>query len=153
MNFRKRFTSGYFLAFGIGLIYLWFGLLKFFPGLSPAEELAKNTISILTFYLLPPSISIILLAIWETAIGILFLLGLYKRPIILITLLHMILTFSPILFFPEQISNGSPFHLSLVGQYILKNVVIIGALLVLYQKVTEKQLKSKSEHSLQNLSE
>ena len=44
----------------IGIVYLWFGLLKFFAGVSPAEELAKATISRLTLGFLAPEISITL---------------------------------------------------------------------------------------------
>ena len=54
----------------IGLVYLWFGALKFFSGVSPAETLAKNTIHHLTAGILMPELSIYLLALWETVIGI-----------------------------------------------------------------------------------
>ena len=48
-------------------------------------------------------------------------------------------TFLPIFLFPEQVFTTSPLSLSLVGQYILKNLVIIGALFVLYAKSVKKQ--------------
>lgn len=58
------------LSVCIGIIYLWFGMLKFFPGVSPAETIAMDTIHELTFGLIEPHLSLLLLAIWETAGGI-----------------------------------------------------------------------------------
>ncbi len=121
-----------FLAISIGVVYLWFGMLKFFPGLSPAENLAVDTIHYLTFGLIGPKISIIMLAVWEIAIGFLFIFAPLKRIVILITLIHMFFTFTPLLFFPDISFNGFPFSLTLVGQYIMKNLIIIGALIVIY---------------------
>ena len=46
----------------LGIVFLWFGALKFFPGLSPAHDLATRTIYTLTFGLIPASVSVILLA-------------------------------------------------------------------------------------------
>ena len=120
------------LAISIGICYLWFGVLKFFPELSPADALAKDTITILTFGVISPQVSIILLAIWEVAIGIGLIFNLYMRKIIFFTLIHMVCTFTPLFFFPELSFNHSPFTLTLVGQYIMKNVIIISALLMLY---------------------
>lgn len=119
------------LRISIGIIYLWFGGLKFFPGVSPAEDLAKETIHYLTFGLLSPIVSIILLAIWETVIGILLIAGLYTRFTIRFVLLHMLCTFAPLIFLPAASFTHAPYALTLVGQYILKNIVIISALFVI----------------------
>ena len=64
-----------FLRISIGIIYLWFGILKFFHGYSPAEDLAINTINKLTFGLIPEPLNITLLATWECALGILLIVG------------------------------------------------------------------------------
>lgn len=119
------------LAISIGVVYLWFGMLKFFPGLSPAEGLATDTIHNLTFGLIEPHVSIIMLAIWEITIGLLFIFTPLKRVVIIFTLVHMVLTFTPLLFFPDLSFNSYPFSLTLVGQYIIKNLIIISALIVI----------------------
>ena len=119
------------LAISIGVVYLWFGMLKFFPGLSPAESLAVDTIHNLTFGLIEPHVSIIMLAIWEITIGLLFIFAPLKRIVIIFTLVHMVLTFTPLLFFPDLSFNSYPFSLTLVGQYIMKNLIIISALIVI----------------------
>ena len=119
------------LRVSIGIIYVWFGALKFFPGVSPAEELAKETIHQLTFKLINPELSLLLLAIWETAIGVLLISGLYPRVVIRIVLVHMICTFTPLFLLPGVSFTSAPFALTLVGQYIIKNIVIVSALFVI----------------------
>jgi uncharacterized membrane protein YkgB len=37
------------LRLSIGIVFFWFGILKFFPGLSPAQDLAIRTIDLLSF--------------------------------------------------------------------------------------------------------
>jgi uncharacterized membrane protein YphA (DoxX/SURF4 family) len=98
-----RFKKINLIAISIGMVYLWFGLLKFFPNVSPAEELAKSTVNELTFGLIPSNFSFIVLAIWETIIGILLLLNLYNRVVIIAALVHIVFTFSPLFFFPELV--------------------------------------------------
>ncbi|MFM1877907.1 MAG: hypothetical protein RLZZ241_773, partial [Bacteroidota bacterium] len=78
-NLTTPFTGfpqkNYLIAAGLGLVYFWFGILKFFTGLSPAEVLAGTTIEKLTFGLIAPDWGLPLLAIWECAIGVLLLTG------------------------------------------------------------------------------
>jgi len=141
MKIKERITSNHILAITLGLVYLWFGGLKFFSHLSPAEDLAKNTIDVLTFGFIPSNISIILLAIWETVIGVFLILNIFRKPIIIVALVHLIFTFAPLLFFPNQSFSHSPLVFTLLGQYIFKNIVLIGALLTLYnQPFSTKEL-------------
>ena len=51
------------LRISLGVVFLWFGVLKFFPGLSPAQSLAARTIDILTFGVVPSSVSVPVLAL------------------------------------------------------------------------------------------
>ena len=132
-----------FLSISIGLVYLWFGMLKFFPDLSPAEGLAKNTIDSLTLGIIPENVSIVLLALWETIIGVFLIFGWYRRSTVVLALAHMVLTFSPLLLFPEETFNQGPFYLTLLGQYIMKNLVIIAALVLIYREES-KYSKSNS---------
>lgn len=123
-----------FLLISVGIVYLWFGVLKFFPHLSPAEMLAKNTIEKLTLGIIPVDLAIILLAIWETTIGILLIINLYRRFAIMFAILHMICTFSPLLFFSDEIFTNGAFIPSLVGQYIIKNIIILSVLVSSYSE-------------------
>ncbi len=119
------------LRISIGLIYLWFGALKFFHGYSPAEDLAINTINKLTFGLIPQPVNIILLATWECVVGVLLIAGLWLRTVLMFLFAHMICTFTPMLFFPAVSFKYAPYGFTLVGQYIMKNIIIICAALVI----------------------
>ena len=134
MKVIDHIRKNHILAITIGLVYLWFGGLKFFSHLSPAEDLAKNTIDVLTFGYISSNISIILLAIWETLIGVFLIINVFRKQVILLALVHLVFTFTPLLFFPSQSFNHSPLVFTLLGQYIFKNIVIIGALLTLYKE-------------------
>jgi uncharacterized membrane protein YkgB len=120
-----------FLRYSIGLIFIWFGGLKFFPGLSPAEQLAVSTIDYLTFSVIPSFIAQILLAFFEVTIGILMITGKLLRFTILLLLMQMAGTMSPIFLFPDLVFTKIPYALTIEGQYIIKNFVVISAALVI----------------------
>lgn len=130
----QRKSNINFVAVSIGIVYLWFGMLKFFNGVSPAEDLAKATITELTFGFIAPEVSIILLAVWETLIGVLLIAHLFEKFALKLALVHIILTFLPFLYFPDLVFSEAPFNLTLLGQYIIKNVIILGVLLVLLKE-------------------
>src|SRR5438309_3845382 len=51
----------------LGLVFLWFGALKFLPGMSEAEDVARRTLVKLTFGQVPSPICLYALAAWECA--------------------------------------------------------------------------------------
>ena len=148
----KSKTKNSLLAISVGLVYLWFGTLKFFPNLSPAEGLAKNTIHELTFGLIPDNVSIILLAIWEVGIGLFLILNLWRRGTVFFALVHMVFTFAPLLFFPNETFNDGPLYLTLLGQYIIKNLIIIAALLILWEPQRRRIYSTSKEYRLSSRS-
>jgi uncharacterized membrane protein YphA (DoxX/SURF4 family) len=115
----------------VGIVFLWFGFLKFFPGLSPAQELAVRTIDVLSAGLVPARVSIVVLAAWETAIGVGLLLGLFMRGTLLLLFLQMFGTMTPLFLFPGEVFTRVPYAPTLEGQYIIKNMVLISAGIVL----------------------
>lgn len=131
------------LRYSIGSIFLLFGILKFFPQLSPAENIGIETVRILTFHILPESICILALAIFEITIGLLLISGKYPKFSVTIAIIHLLCTFTPFIFFPESVFNLDMNSLSLLGQYIIKNVVIISSLLIIYpsEKFNDTQHK------------
>ncbi|MCK7526282.1 MAG: DoxX family membrane protein [Ignavibacteriales bacterium] len=116
-----------FLRISLGIIFFWFGFLKFFHGVSSAETLATKTISVLTFGLIEPSVSLIILAVWETMIGLGLLFNKFLREILLLLFLQMIGTITPLFFFPAETFKIFPFVPTLEGQYIIKNLILISA--------------------------
>jgi uncharacterized membrane protein YphA (DoxX/SURF4 family) len=119
------------LRVSVGIVFLWFGFLKFFPGLSPAQDLAVRTIGILTFGLISAETAIILLAAWECLIGLGLLFGFFMRGTLLLLFLQMIGTMTPLFFFPNEAFTSIPYAPTLEGQYIIKNLVLISAGIVL----------------------
>ena len=124
------------LRVGLGIVFFWFGVLKFFPGLSPAEQLVRNTV-----YFINPDLFLPILAAWETVIGIGLIWGKYMRITLLLLFLQMPGTALPIFILPDVVWNHFPYGLTLEGQYIVKNLVLIGAGLVLGATVRENKSK------------
>lgn len=114
------------MRIGLGVIFLWFGALKLVPGLSPAEELVRNTT-----YFVNPDWFIPVLALWEMAIGIGLIFGIFMRLTLLLLFLQMPGTALPLVVLPEVVWTQFPFGLTLEGQYIIKNLVLITAGIVL----------------------
>lgn len=119
------------LRISLGIVFLWFGFLKFFPDLSPATGLALRTIDVLTFGTVPASVAIVVLAAWETAIGLGLTFAVAMRATLLLLFVQMVGTIMPIVLFPELVFTRIPFAPTLEGQYILKNVVLVSAGIVI----------------------
>ena len=150
MNFKKnalliRTLDNHLMAIAIGFVYIWFGTLKFFPGISPAEELGINTIHRLTQGLLSDTVAIYLLAALEVVIGLFLVLNLFKRQILYLAIGHIVFTFTPLLFFPSEAFRWAPLVPTLLGQYIGKNVIVLCALITLIRMEQEGIVKKKSK--------
>ena len=115
-----------FLRFAIGVVFIWFGALKTIGELSPAYDLVAATV-----YWLTPEIIVPLLGLWEVAIGLAFLFTPLTRVAIFLLALQMPGTFLPLILLPEVCFTIFPFGLTIEGQYIVKNLVIIGSALVI----------------------
>lgn len=119
------------LRVSLGVVFFWFGVLKFFPGLSPAQDLAARTISALTFGFVPASISVPVLAAWECVIGLGLISGFFMRGTLLLLWLQMLGTITPLFLFPSEVFTRIPYAPTLEGQYIIKNLVLVSAGLVI----------------------
>lgn len=119
------------LRVSVGIVFLWFGFLKFFPGLSPASDLAIRTIRVLAFSVIPDRQALILLATWECLIGVGLLSGLYLRATLFLLFLQMLGAVTPLFLFPGEAFTRVPYAPTLEGQYIIKNMVLISAGLVI----------------------
>jgi uncharacterized membrane protein YphA (DoxX/SURF4 family) len=135
------------LRISVGVVFLWFGFLKFFPGISPAQDLAQRTVALLTFGRVPPGVAIVVLAAWETLIGLGLLTGWQLRVTLLLLFAQMAGTLTPLVFFPHEAFTRIPWAPTLEGQYIIKNVVLISAAIVLGATVRGGRLESRPERS------
>lgn len=123
------------LRFSLAIIFIWFGALKPF-GQSPAVELVTKTV-----YWFDPQIFIPILGVWEMAIGICLLFRPLLRVGLFLLAVQMPGTFLPLVLLPEVCFTTFPFDLTLEGQYIIKNLVLIGAGLVVGSKLIPLKAK------------
>lgn len=108
------------LRISMGIIFVWFGALKLFPGASPAEPLIRASITFLPMdYFLP------LLALWEMAIGLGFISGKFMRVTLLLLFLQMGGAMSPLVLRPDLMWAQFPHTWTLEGQYVFKDILLI----------------------------
>jgi uncharacterized membrane protein YkgB len=112
-----------------GVIFIWFGILKPF-GVSSAAPLVRATVPWLPFFGVDTWVGII--GWWEVAIGVCFLFRRTIRVAIALLFLQMVGTFMPLVLLPEVTFQVGkiPWGPTLEGQYIIKNLMIISAALV-----------------------
>ncbi len=126
------------LRYSLAIIFVWFGILKAI-GISPAEPLILLTVDWMPVFSAKMWLTII--GWWEVAIGILFLLRPTLRFAIGLLALQMIGTFMPLVILPSvTFQEGRiPYGLTMEGQYIVKNLLIISAAMVIGGTVRGKQ--------------
>ena len=120
------------LRISLAIVYIWFGALKVF-GMSPAGELVEKTV-----YWFRPEIFIPILGICEIIIGLGLLIKRFIPITIILLLLHMGVTFFPVFIVQTVCFNAFPYCPTLVGQYIIKNLVLISGALVIAGKFNKE---------------
>ena len=129
------------LRVSLAVIFIWFGLLK--PlGVSPAQPLVRATVDWMP--LLSPETWVAVIGWWEVAIGLTFLFHRTARIAIGLLAIQMVGTFLPLIILPSVTfqPGGFPFAPTMEGQYIIKNLVIIAAALVVGGTVRGKGASS-----------
>ncbi len=115
------------LRITVGIVFVWFGALKFFPGMSPAEHLIRESITFLSMdWFLP------FLAALEVTIGVCYILGgKFLRVAVILMLGQMAGAMSPMVLRPDLIWVKFPFVWTLEGQYVFKDIVLVSVALVI----------------------
>ena len=128
INYLDKFSLPV-LRVSLGVVFIWFGALK--PlGNSPANDVITKTI-----YWFDPDIFIPILGIWEMLIGLCLLWTPLIRFGLFLLAVQMPGTFLPLILRPEICFTSAPFNLTLEGQYIIKNLILIGAAMVVGSKL------------------
>jgi len=110
------------------VIFIWFGILKPF-GLSAAEPLLKATVAWMPFW--DSELWLGIIGWWEVVIGVTFLFKPTTRIAIGLLFLQMVGTYMPLVFLPHlTFQEGNLLLPTMEGQYIIKNLMIISAALV-----------------------
>jgi uncharacterized membrane protein YphA (DoxX/SURF4 family) len=111
----------------VGLVILAFGVLKFFPDVSPVEELTKMTTDKLTFGLVPGHIAIVIVATIETIIGLLLITGRFLRLAVYLLFGQLIGILAPLVLFTDRLFAGPHSAPTLEGQYVIKDLILVAA--------------------------
>ena len=113
------------LRVSLGVVFVWFGLLKVFE-VSPVSQLVAKTV-----YWVDPDVIVPLLGVFEVTVGVLLLLGRALRLTLLLFLVQMVGTFLTFLVLPDvTFRDGNPLLLTVEGEFVLKNLVLISAAMV-----------------------
>ncbi|HVE95829.1 MAG TPA: hypothetical protein VNA67_02425 [Pseudonocardiaceae bacterium] len=123
------------LRISMGLVYVSFGILKYFPGISPAQDLALATTHLLSFGLVPAvvpnGVAMMLIATLECAIGLLLIAGRWLRLAICLLAVQLAGILSPVVLLAARLFAG-PHHMpTLEGQYVLKDIILVAAAMVI----------------------
>jgi putative oxidoreductase len=128
------------LRVSLGCVFLGFGFLKFFPMVSPAEQLVMDTTSMLTFDLVPGSVSIIAIAVLECVIGLWLLSGRALRGVMYLLAIELVGILAPVVVLGDRLFSGPHNAPTLQGQYVLKDVILVAAVLVVAATVRGARL-------------
>ncbi|MEV4506826.1 DoxX family protein [Streptomyces klenkii] len=118
------------LRISIGVIFLWFGIPKFFPGGSPAEPLAVRTVDALSLGVVEGDCARILVASAEIVIALMLLSGAANRLTAVLLIGHLVGACAPLLLFPSDVWRSFGVG-TMEGQYMIKNVILVAAALVI----------------------
>jgi uncharacterized membrane protein YkgB len=119
------------LRISLGLVILGFGILKYFPGVSPAENLVRATIHVMTFGHVPGMAAMLITATLECLIGLSLITRRGLRATIYLLFLWVMGILSPIVLLPHRLFNGPNHAPTLEGQYVLKDLILFAASLVI----------------------
>lgn len=137
------------LRISLGLIVLGFGVLKYCPGASPAEDLVMATMHVMTFGLVPDMVAMVGTATLECLIGLSLILRRGLRATIYLLLLWVMGILSPIVLLPQRLFSGPGHAPTLEGQYVLKDLILFTASLVIATTLyrTTSAAESQSTHN------
>ena len=128
------------LRFAIGIVFVWFGILKVL-GVSPVAELVERTYS---FF--PQPGFIIFLGLWEIAIGLGLIFHIALRVVLALLWLQMFGTFAALFFDPSTFfTHSNIFLLTTEGEFVIKNLVFIAASIVLGGYEVDQSLSHGNE--------
>ena len=135
---RNFNTNDFLVRVPMFIIFFWFGVLKVFE-VSPAQELIIDTVYWMPF--LSAEKWTIVIGVWEMFIGIFFLSKRTTLLAMVLLFLQMSGTFMPLVILPNvTFQNSNPFLPTLEGQYIIKNIIIITAALIIGRKYLKVRL-------------
>ncbi len=129
------------------MIFIYFGALKLVPGHSPAESLVRETIKTLTFGLVTGRVGVAFTGALECTLGVMLLTGWLRRLTIYVLGLELVGILAPLVLLPRRLFDN-PFQPTLEGQYVLKDLILAAAAMVLASTIRGGQLVTGEEAAL-----
>lgn len=114
------------LRLALGVVFVWFGALKGF-GISPVTTLIQEA-----YTFLPIHPFLLILGAWEMLVGIGIIVKRALRCVLILLSIHLAGTFLAVLLNPRHFFvQGFPLCLTAEGEFVVKNLVLIAAGLVI----------------------
>lgn len=119
------------LRVAVGAVFLGFGVLKYLPGVSPAEGLVKATTHLLFLGVVPGEVSVVATSTLECFIGISLIANRWMRLTVWLLAGELVGVLSPLALLPGRLFAGPHHAPTLEGQYVLKDVILVAAGMVI----------------------
>ncbi|MDP9238101.1 MAG: hypothetical protein M3P30_12030 [Chloroflexota bacterium] len=114
------------LRVAVALVFIWFGALKL-ADRSPVADLVADTV-----YWVPSGSFVRFLGVWEVVVGMGLLLRVAMRIVLLLFFVQMAGTFLVLVIHPgTAFQSHNPLLLTTTGEFVIKNLVLIAAGLVI----------------------
>jgi putative oxidoreductase len=125
------------LRYSLGIVFIWFGALKLF-GTSPVAELVTAAVPFVDANVLLP-----LLGVGEVALGVALIIGRWLSIVAAALVGHLCGTFLVLVMAPGiAFQGGNPLLLTTEGEFVMKNLVLISAALVIASRLRAPQTAS-----------
>ncbi len=119
------------LRIAVGAVFLGFGALKFFPGVSPAENLTQATVNLLSFGVVSDGVGLVAVATLECFVGLCLIFARFMRLAIWLLTVQFAGILAPLVLLPGRLFAGPHGAPTLEGQYVLKDVILVAAGMVI----------------------
>ena len=135
------------LRVALGVVFIWFGVLKVIDR-SPVADLVASTV-----YWLPAGFFVRFLGGWEIAVGLGLLIPVALRLTLLLFWAQMAGTFLVLVVHPGlSFQDGNPLLLTMTGEFVVKNLVLITAGLVIGSSLSNRRSQPRDAAQRDNQS-
>lgn len=125
IDFLRRWSI-VVLRVSVAVVFIWFGALKVFD-VTPVADLVGDTV-----YWVDPDWFVPVLGVFEIAVGVGLLVRRYLRTVLGLFALQMVGTFLVLVIQPDvAFQDGNPLLLTVEGEFVVKNLVLLSAGMVM----------------------
>jgi uncharacterized membrane protein YkgB len=122
------------LRVSVAVVFIWFGALKVFD-VTPVTDLVANTV-----YWVDPDWFVPVLGLFEIVVGVGLLVRRALRAMLGLFALQMVGTFLVLVIQPDvAFQDGNPLLLTVEGEFVIKNLVLLAAGMVVGATVRRRQ--------------